>query len=80
MPCRDDYPERPENTVPGIKAKLIPLLCEACDLLEKHGLLTKTSGDLQAWAKEHEAQETSRIRKEALDKLSPKERRALGLE
>ena len=80
MPCRDDYPANPEHTVLGIKAKLIPLLCEACDLLEKKGLLDQASADLRAWAKEHEAEEFSRIRREALDKLSPKERRALGLE
>ncbi len=77
MPCRDDYPS---TEAYNIRAELEPLLCEACDLLEKEGLLEKSSADLRAWAKKHEAQEFSRIRKEALDKLSPKERRALGLE
>ena len=76
MPCKDDYPIDYKNTT---TKNLDPLLCEACDLLEKHGLLIETSKELQTWAKLHEKKEYNRIRVEALAKLSPKERRALGL-
>ncbi len=48
MPCRDDYPS---TEAYNIRAELEPLLCEACDLLEKEGLLEKSSADLRAWAK-----------------------------
>lgn len=81
MPCRDTFDDDiPKNTAASVEAKLVPLLCEACDLLEKNDLVSTMSHELLKWAKEHEAQEVARIRKEALDKLSPKERRALGLE
>jgi len=77
MPCSSGY----ETNWRDEYAKLVPLLCEACDLLEAaHVLDERASDGLRAWAKEHEKSEVERVRREALAKLTPKERRALGLE
>lgn len=90
MPCRvdgmDDMPSNRELDLRNYNQELQtrlkrvePLLCEAVDILEKNNLLRRVSKELKAWATEHEKGEVARIRKEALAKLSPKERRALGL-
>ena len=75
MPCRDDGPMCPEET-----DNIDYLICEAVDILETHYLLRSCSKELIKWAKQHEKNEVTRVKKEALAKLSPKERRALGLE
>jgi hypothetical protein len=56
------------------------LLCEACALLEEHSLLSSASEELQNWYQNHESQEIDRLKKEALAKLSKREKRILGLE
>jgi hypothetical protein len=82
MPCRDDYPQDGTEAT-RLRAELEPLLCEAVDLLDQlegKGATVNMSKKLRAWAKKHEAGEQVRIRQEALEKLTPKERRALGLD
>jgi hypothetical protein len=76
MPCRD-YDLVPE-TIEEVKVKP-SLLCEACALLEETGLLVKASVELQDWYKKHEAGETDRLRLEAAQKLTERERRLLGI-
>lgn len=56
------------------------LLCEACELLEDAGKLTKASAALQDWYKKHEACELDRLKFEIGKKLSTRERRVLGID
>lgn len=56
-------------------------LCDVLTLLEDKGLL-KTAGipqDILEWWEGHQTREQDKIKKEALSKLSTKEKRALGL-
>ncbi len=56
-----------------------PLLCEALTLLEETGGLAKASKELQDWYAAHESFEEDRVRFEAAQKLSKRERRLLGI-
>lgn len=55
-------------------------LCEACELLEDAGLLSKASEHLRKWYANHEACEADRLRYEAALKLSARELRVLGID
>lgn len=80
MPCYD--PPRPEDCAEAEAAaeKRANLLCEACALLEEAGILHKASVQLIDWYKLHEACEADRVRVEAAEKLSERERRLLGID
>jgi hypothetical protein len=91
MPCRDwdddnkVYDAALRNDVCALKEALAKapkssLLCEACALLEEAGLLAKASPELKAWYKQHEACEADKVRIEAAEKLSERERRLLGID
>lgn len=56
------------------------LLCEACALLEDAGLLSKMSSELKEWYAKHEKKEEHKVRLEAAEKLSERERRLLGID
>lgn len=73
MPCRNDYPDNADGPCLDV------LLCEAMDIIEQAGLVKKMSPELSAWFAKHEAAEVERVKAEALAKLTPKEKRALGL-
>jgi hypothetical protein len=77
MPCRgpDLYEEQYH-----ILSQTIPLLCEACNLLEDAHLLNKASPELRNWYKDHSAKEEDRVRYEAALKLSERERRLLNID
>jgi hypothetical protein len=84
MPCRDD---RDDNcsvtaiaTAEAAAEKSAYLLCEACALLEEAGVLSQASNELKAWYKLHEALEADRVRLEAAQKLTVRERRLLGID
>lgn len=84
MPCRDDYPMYSEGALRGaeanVRAELEPLLCEACTLLEEYAILKKLgSPELLAWYQAHEECEQDRVRLEAAEKLTERERRLLGI-
>ena len=80
MPCRDWDPT-PGPTIQYVETGIKPsLLCEACALLEEAGVLKKASKELRAWYKMHEAKEADKVRLEAAQKLSERERRLLGID
>lgn len=92
MPCRDgSYPEDTIRDQGARLDKLTRLLCEASRKLEKSDRAGEMSQELRKWLEAHkiedarrEAQareiaEASRLRKQALEKLTPAERRALKL-
>lgn len=88
MPCRDWDAEDLNSlskSVSELKSQLArapkpSLLCEALDILEEHGLLEKTSLELRKWYADHERQESHKVRFEAAEKLSARERRLLGID
>jgi hypothetical protein len=91
MPCRDwddDNKVREaaaRNDLLALKEELDKLpkpsmLCEACALLEEAGLLDKASPELKIWYQKHEAREADKVRIEAAEKLSERERRLLGID
>ena len=86
MPCRDDrdycITQSDLNNVEKIvRAELEPLLCEACSHLEEEGILeSHGSKELVAWYVAHEQKEMHRVRLEAAQKLSERERRLLGID
>lgn len=86
MPC--DGSGYPDTTRAELN-RLAPLLCEACKLLERHSI--PVSIRLAAWWDEHkeidrkreqrerqEAEQEAK-RKDALSKLTPAERKLLGI-
>lgn len=78
MPCRSDgY----EDTPPVTKKedRIDHLLCEALDLLDDRKKLSDGSDELQKWAKNHRKREEERVRREALAKLTTREKKLLGL-
>lgn len=83
MPCRyDDYSPSQSSYESGkadAMKQMVPLLCEACTLLEEAKFLSKASEPLKKWYKEHEECESDRVRYEAALKLSERERRLLGI-
>lgn len=95
MPCRDDYPDNrtqfleleyrvaqkaTKETEQRIRAELEPLLCEAMTVLENEGSLPgQLSPELLAWYKNHSEKEKDRLRLEAAQKLTEKERQVLGI-
>ncbi len=84
MPCRSDYPDTyTEGDINSarmqVRAELEPLLCEACSLLENAHVLQSATPELQAWFKKHEKCEEDRVRLEAAQKLTERERRLLGI-
>lgn len=56
-------------------------LCDVLTLLEDSNLLGKAAipSDILEWWDGHQSRETQKVKKEALAKLSEKEKRALGL-
>ena len=74
------------------KASMDELTASLCDLLNAHSDISSLSLETQTWwrdhqkadikriAKEQEQAKTDEIKKSALDKLSDKEKKALGLE
>jgi hypothetical protein len=82
MPCRDDrelYDREIAKQKEAIKTAPPDLLCEACTLLEEHDLLSKTSKELRDWFVLHERHEVDRVKFEAAQKLSARERRLFGI-
>lgn len=85
MPCYDsrDSDCSAANAIKAAEAaaeKRANLLCEACTLLEEAGLLSHASEDLKKWYKLHETLEADRVKLEAAQKLSVRERRLLGID
>lgn len=83
MPCRDDYPVSSydvEAAAQKVRAELEPMLCEACALLEDKGLLAKLTAPVRKWYEAHSKREQHRVALEAAQKLTVKERKALGLD
>lgn len=87
MPCRDWDDDAARNAAydNGLREALAKapkpsLLCEACAILENAGLLSQASPELKAWYQKHEAGEADKIRLEAAEKLSERERRLLGID
>lgn len=83
MPCRDDYPVSSydvDAAANRVRAELEPLLCEACALIEEQGLLKKLSQGLRKWYEGHSKKERHRVALEAAQKLTVKERKALGID
>ncbi len=89
MPCRDWDAQDACITQANLdaaraelaKAPKASLLCEACDLLENAGILfEKGSAELCAWYSRHESQELNKVRLEAAEKLTVRERRLLGID
>ena len=56
-------------------------LCDVLTLIEDNNpkLMSKVDEATKLWWKSHETREIEKTKKEALAKLTPKERRALGL-
>jgi len=83
MPCRG--PDLPDNSnaigkaVNNVLQELEPLLCEACSIIEQNQLSDLLSSKLRAWFKAHDKCEEDRVRLEAAQKLSARERRLLGI-
>lgn len=71
MPCRDDG--YPNENVPSW------MLCEAMVIIDNMNLLNECSAGLHSWWRKHAKEEETRVRREALAKLTPRERVALGL-
>lgn len=55
-------------------------LCEAVSLLEQFNLHNSVRLELQEWWRAHRDREQARARAEAVAKLTPRERLALGLD
>lgn len=92
MPCRDgSYPEDTIRDQSRRLDKLTRLLCEASRKLEKSDQAGEMSPELREWLAAHkiedarreararELAEAARLRRKAIEKLTPAERRALGL-
>jgi hypothetical protein len=91
MPCRDS---RDDNLGSELN-HVTKLLCEACARLDSAGLGTSVSKELACWWQDHQAADRARIKAEqeyiawqneqaklkrqALDKLSEAEKKALGV-
>lgn len=80
MPCYDPPRHEDCSAAEAAAQKRANLLCEACTLLEETGLLDRASKELQEWYKLHEELEADRVRLEAAEKLSERERRLLGID
>ena len=87
MPCRDDRDDCPspmEERARGrfeAQKELEPLLCEAMTALDNAGLLPgQLSPELLKWYDHHSEKEMHRLRVEAAQKLTEKERRVLGID
>ncbi len=92
MPCRvdddyywyDDYGQEQVAPRPKKKKKsefdTAGALCDVLDLLQKDhpDAMAAVGAPVLKWWKEHTAREQSRLKEEALAKLSPRERKALG--
>lgn len=72
MPCNDGGPS-PEQAPAW-------MLCEAMIIIDKGGLHDECSEQLKRWWENHQEAEEGRVRREAVAKLSPRERHALGLD
>lgn len=53
--------------------------CDALNLIEQRGALSFVSADTLTWWREHQKTDRERLRREAMAKLTPAERRALGV-
>lgn len=86
MPCRDGRDEcilshsDIEAAVYRVKQELEPLLCEACSKLNDLNLFDGCSSELVSWYEKHEECEKHRVAYEAALRLSPRERRLLGID
>lgn len=93
MPCRDDYPCDQCHQYPCVcddphyqkwgHFDFEGALCDVLSMLETSPggqvQLTRVDKKVLEWWSDHEEREKDRIKAEALAKLSPRERRALGL-
>lgn len=86
MPCRDDRDYQVtqgdvDAAARAVRAELEPLLCEAMAALENKGLLPgQLSPQLLKWYEAHSKREQHRVALEAAQKLTVKERKALGID
>lgn len=95
MACRDwDDAEKLSNNnenlslrqeIENLRLKLLSmplpsLLCEACTILENVGEFKNASSELKKWFLQHEEKEANKLRVEAAEKLSVRERRLLGID
>lgn len=60
MPCSDGTP--PSSYYEGEIRDLTQMLCEACRHIQSKNGMTQTSGQLQAWWKQHEAEDERRMK------------------
>lgn len=84
MPCRD-WDGHNADHICDLKEQLAKapkphMLCEAMSVLENHGLLGEVSQELRAWYGAHEKDEADKVRLEAAEKLTERERRLLGID
>lgn len=89
MPCRYYTDAEEAEIATNQLHKLTRLLCRACTLLESAGRKKQMGRELSAWWNQHQAEDRARkneqrevrkknaLRKQALKKLTPKERQAL---
>lgn len=87
MPCRDWGDDKCSDDIALVEVRQAlaaapkpSLLCEACSLLENSGLLDKASPELKDWYAKHEKKEEHKVRLEAAEKLSERERRLFGID
>lgn len=78
MPCYDDRDSKNSGKEIPVYAPS-NLLCEACSILEEEGILENASKELRDWYEKHEEAEADRVRLEAAEKLTERERRLLGI-
>ena len=73
MPCNDGQCTEPETTPKH-------LLCEAMTIIDNCNLKGECSAELLVWWRDHQAEEDSRVRREAAAKLTVRERFAIGID
>ncbi len=78
MPCISGPSEREElNDANREIEKLEGMLCDACTALMEYQ--SGLPDSCRAWYAKHEAAESEKLKRVALAKLTPRERRLLGL-
>jgi hypothetical protein len=85
MPCRDDRDSCSvtqsdiDAAVYRVRQELEPMLCEACTHINDLNVWDGVSQELRTWYEKHEECEKHRVAYEAALRLSPRERRLLGI-
>lgn len=92
MPCRYETGDESAARLSSELSKVTRLLCSACKVLQRSSIMWKTqySDELQEWweehqklkereDREHERLKQDLLKKNALSKLTPEEKKVLGL-